>query len=289
MSLQPRNAIGHVAAFLRGSDPVYRERSIPAIIRLLVLVSVFYGIGTSLISFSPAWRAGYHSYFRAFGNAAFGTFLIWPHASVRFLNMNSRTIIDDIRAAAPPLTLPDKFPVPHRDKERDTLMLLKSVDPQKLGLGQLRTSSRAMGYWPTLTVVALSLAVPWGLRRKLWLLLWAILAVHVFLAFRLAISLLQNGFVDPDKSYRLFELSPWWFERLKQFDTFLNDNITFSYVGGVFVWLMVMVAMELWPVLWRKASGAFGRSKVGGEGGYRRQTLADLEAGGRASRRRGRG
>ena len=285
MSQQARSVFSYVAAFLRGSDSVYRERGIPAIVRMLVLVSIVYGLGAALINFWPAWRSGYQAYFRTFGNAAFEQFLMWPHASVRFLDMNSRTIIEDIRAAAPPLTLPDKFAVPHRDYEMDTLMLLKSVHPDKPGLGQLRTSSRLIAYWPMVTVLSLALAVPWGLRRKLWLLLWSIVAVHLFVVFRLAISVLQGGFADPGKSFRLFDLSAWWFDKLKRFDSVLNDNVTFSFVGGVIVWLAVVIVMELWPIARQKFASIWRGSPHRDDPRSGRQTFADFQAAGRASRR----
>jgi hypothetical protein len=260
MSQQPRRAASGFLAFVRGSDPKYRERRPAAIIRLLVMVSFYYAVGAALIAYWPAWRTGYHSYFRALGNASFEHFLLWPHASVHFLDLNSRDVIQNIRAKAPPLTLPEKFPVPHRDKVMDTLMLLKNVDPNALGLGQFRTSSRLIGYWPIVTVLALALATPWVWRRKLWLVLWCVLAVHLFVVFRLSISLLQAGFADPKKPFRVVDISPWWFDLLKRFDEVLNDNVTFSFVGGVFVWLAVVIGMELWPLARQKISGKLNSS-----------------------------
>lgn len=262
MSQQPRSAGSAFVAFLRGSDPKYRERRPAAIIRLLVMVSFYYAIGAALISYWPAWRAGFHTYFRTLGDASFEHFLLWPKASVHFLDLNSRDVIKNIRAKAPPLTLPDKFPVPHRSKEMDTLMLLKNVDPHALGLGQFRTSSRLIGYWPIVTVLALALATPWSGKRKLWLVFWALLSVHLFVVFRLAISLLQGGFADPDKPFRVVHISPWWFDKLKRFDTVLNDNITFSYIGGVLVWLIVVIGLELWPLAKQKIAGKLNASRT---------------------------
>lgn len=262
MSQQPRSFISAVLAFIAGSDPIYRERRPAAIVRLLFMVSIYYGIGALLIGYWPAWRTNYQSYFRGLGNSAFEQFLVWPHASVHFLDLNSPDVIKNIRAKAPPLTLPDSFPVPHRDKEMDTLMLLKNVDPSSLGLGQFRTSSRLIGYWPMVTVLALAFATPWRWPRKLWLIFWSVLAVHVFVLFRLAISLLQGGFADPGKPYRLVEIGPWWFDKLKRFDTVLNDNVTFNFIGGVFVWLVVVIAMELWPAMWQIVGSKFRSSRT---------------------------
>ncbi len=257
MSQQPRSLFSTSLAFLRGTDPEYRERRPAAIIRLLVMVSFYYSIGAALISYWPAWRSTYQSYFRGLGNAAFEQFLIWPRASAHFLDLNSPDLIKNIRAKAPPLTLPASFPVPHRDREMDTLMLLKNVNPASLGLGQFRTSSRLIGYWPIVTVLALVLATPWVWRRKIWMLLGSLLMVHLFVVFRLAISLLQGGFVDPDKSFRLFDLSPWWFGKLKQFDSVINDNPTINFIAPVFIWLIVVISLELWPSVLQTISDNF--------------------------------
>jgi hypothetical protein len=261
MSQLSRSAASAFLAFLRGSDPKYRERRPIAIIRLLVMVSFYYAIGAALIDWS-AWRTGYQNYFRALGNASFEHFMLWPNASVHFLDLNSRDLVKNIRAAAPPLTLPDKFAVPHRDKVMDTLMLLKNVNPAGPGLGQFRTSSRLIGYWPIVTAIALALATPWSGKRKIWLLFWSLIAVHVFVIFRLTISLLQGGFADPDKPYRVINISPWWFDKLKRFDAVLNDNVTFSFIGGVFVWLIVVIGLELWPVAKQKIAGKLQASRT---------------------------
>jgi hypothetical protein len=254
MSQQPRSAASSVLAFFGGSDPKYREAGIIAIIRFFVLLGFY---GTVLITYWPTCRSGYQSYFRGLGNAAFEQFLIWPKASVHFLDLNSPNLIKNIRAQAPPLTLPESFAVPHRDKEMDTLMLLKNVDPTRPGLGQFRTSSRLIGYWSMVSVLALALATPAMWRRKLWLIVWSLLAVHVFVAFRLAISLLQGGFADPVKPYRLVDMDPWWFDKLKRFDAVLNDNVTFSFIGGVFVWLVVVIGLELWSTARQKIGNRF--------------------------------
>lgn len=288
MSRQPHSVFGHVAAFVLGSDPVYRERSIPAIVRLLVLVSAFYGIGSALINFWPAWRSGYQSYFRALGDAAFEQFLVWPNASIRFLDMNSPTIIEDIRASVPdPLDKP--FPLPPRDKVKDTLMVMRNgaLTPPELGL--LRTSSQLMAYWPMLTIFALALATPWRWKRKLVLVLCCVVVAHAFIIGRLAVLALKGSFAVPSKRIRIVEISESSFSRLDRIESVLNDDPTLNFIAPVILWLLIVVALELWPVLKRRAAVLLGRSKFHDEGGYRRQTLAELEAAGRSSRKRERG
>lgn len=262
MSQPPRNVAASVLGFFRGSDPKYRERSITAIVRMLVVVLCYYALCTALITYWPAWRSGYQSYFRSLGNASFEQFLIWPNASVHFLDLNSPNLIKNIRAAAPPLTLPDAFAVPPRDKEMDTLMLLKNVNPSSPGLGQFRTSSHIIGYSPMALIMSCALATPWPGRRRIWVLFWSLLAIHAFVVFRLAISLLQAGFANPQKTYPLFKMTPWWFEKLKRFDSVINDNPTISYIAPVLIWLMVVAGLEFWTFARQKIAEKIKSSRT---------------------------
>lgn len=259
MSSSPRNP---VLAFFSGSDPKYREPGVSAIVRLFVLVCFYYAIGAALIGYWPAWQKGSQAYFRGLGDASFEQFLVWPHASVHFLDLNAPDLINDIRGKAPPLTLPDSFAVPHRDKVMDTLMLLKNIDPSRPGLGQFRTSSRLMAYWPLLTMLCCALATPWPWRRRIWLIVWCLVLAHAFIIVRLVILLMQAGFADPKKSYRLFDMSPFWFEKLKRFDSVLNDNPTVGFIAAVFLWLLVVVAMELWPLVRARLRAKLATSRV---------------------------
>jgi len=268
-------------AFIRGSDPAYWERSPVAVVRLLVMVCVFYAIGAALFLNWPAARKAYQSYFRGFGNAAFEQFLVWPKASIRFLDLNAPDVIKNIRAEAPPLTLPASFPVPQRDKSevKDTLMLLKNIDPSNPGLGQLRTGSRLHGYWSTVTVLALVLATPWNWKRKSWLLIWCVLLVHVFIAFRLSIYALQGGFAVPNKDFRLVNLNDFWFARLKGLDAVTNDNPTMNFIAPILIWLFVVAMMELWPIAWQKIRTSLIPARS------RRDPSTRMDRGGRRSRR----
>lgn len=256
---QPRSFAASVVAFLSGNDPKYRERSILAIVRLLVVLCFLYAIGAALLYYWPAGRSAYEKYFRGFGNAAFQQFVFWPTASIRFLDLDSRDIVQDIRNAAPPLTLPESFPVPQRDRTgvKDTLMLLKNVHPQHLGLGQLRTGSRLLGFWPTITVICLALATPWVWKRRFWLVLWSFLAIHLFIMLRLTIYALQGGFAVDGKDFQLMSLSPFWSNRLKGLDSVINDNPTTSFIAPVLIWLTLIVLMELWTVVRKRISGSF--------------------------------
>lgn len=256
---QPRSFFASIIAFLTGDDPKYRERSILAAVRLLVVLCLFYAIGAGTLYYWSPGRLAYERYFRGFGNAAFQQFLFWPTASIHFLDLNSRDIIQDIRNAAPPLTLPESFPVPQRDRGgvKDTLMLLKNIHPEHLGLGQLRTGSRLHAFWPSITIVCLALATPWGWKRRAWLLLWSFLSIHLFIYLRLTIYALQGGFAVDGKDFQLLWLSPFWSNRLKALDNVINDNPTTSYIAPVLIWLALIIFIELFSAVRKRFSGAF--------------------------------
>jgi len=112
------------------------------------------------------------------------------------------------------------------------------------------------------------------------------LTAHAFLIFRLSVSLLQAGFADPKKSYRLFEMNTSWFDALKRFDSVINDNPVFSIIAPVLVWLVVVIGMEMWPAVRQKISGGFRLSRTNRDFGTAdRQSFRDFERAGRHSSR----
>jgi len=254
-----RNAALRVVRFIWGADPKYRDRtSLTAIMRLVLVAGGLYAIAACLVTYWSPWNRAYQYYFRSFGDVAFSQFLLRPHASVRFLDLDSPTLIDDIRSAALPHTFPDGFPVPERDQIQDTLMVLKNTGSDHPGIGLLRTSSRPIGYWPTTMIIALALATPWTWKRRRWVLLWGFVLVHAFLATRLSIFLLKGGFADASKRFRLFEWSEVAFANLKRIDEVINDDPAINFVIPFVVWMVVMIGAELWRS-WRENAAASPR------------------------------
>ncbi len=233
--------------FIWGADPMYRDRTSPiAILRLVMVAGGLYAIAACLVSYWSPWNRAYQYYFRSFGDVVFSQFWLRPHASVRFLNLDSPTLIGDIRSAALPHTLPAGFPVPEPDQVKDTLMVLKNTSLDHPGIGLLRTSSRPIGYWPTAMIVALALATPWEWKRRRWALVWGFALTHVFIAARLSIFLLKGGFADSSKRFRLFEWSEVWFAHLKRIDEVINDDPAINFIMPVVVWMVVLIGVDLW-------------------------------------------
>lgn len=194
----------------------------------------------------PKWDATYSSWFRAGGNAVFSRFWFWPNASARFLDVNANDIQEQALAAAQPL-VPNSGRLPLKKPEgvKDTLVLLKNVDPKKPGLGQTHTSSRLIGYWPTAFTVALVLATPMRWWRRLVALLTGLILVNMFIAGRLTVLLLKGGFADATHRCRVIEPSPFWQDALSKLDEVVADNPTFTFVASVFIWLAAVFVAHL--------------------------------------------
>jgi len=254
-----RNIASRIVHFIWGADPKYRDRaSLVAILRLVMVAGGLYAIAVCLVTYWSPWNRAYQYFFRSFGDVVFSQFCLRPHASVRFLDLDSPTLIGDIRSAALPHTLPAGFPVPERDQIQDTLMVLKNTGLDHPGIGLLRTSSRPIGYWPTAIIVALALATPWEWKRRRWVLFWGFTLTHAFIAARLSIFLLKGGFADASKRFRLFEWSEFWFANLKRIDEVINDDPAINFIMPVVVWMVALIGIDLWRS-WRDRAAAAPR------------------------------
>lgn len=203
-----------------------------------------YAIAAALIIYESTWNRACQRYFRTFGDVAFSQFWIWPTASVRFLDLNSKSLVEEIRSAALPYDLPEGFPIPARGSVKDTLMVLKNTSQENPGIGLLRTGSRLIAYWPTSVVIALSLATPWEWKRRIWVLFWSLFLIHFFIAIRLSIYLMKGGFADASKRFVLFNWSEYWFEKLKAVDEVINDDPAVNFVVPIIVWLIVLFGLN---------------------------------------------
>ena len=120
---------------------------------------------------------------------------------------------------------------------KDTLMVLWN-DSTPGSFGGLKTSSRMMGYAPTVVIIALFLATPTTWQRRGWGLLWGLLLVHLFIAVRLSLTIAKDGFAA-EKAYALFRPSEFWFGVLKRVETVVVDNPTAYLAVCVIIWLLI--------------------------------------------------
>ncbi|MBI1825248.1 MAG: hypothetical protein HY287_04535 [Planctomycetes bacterium] len=232
-----------IRAFLLGSDPRYRERVSPrAILRIALISSFLFAVFASLYAYSPGWGRAYRWYFRGVNNVAFSQFWIWPRASIEFFDLNSPTLFADLRHAG----LPENFPVREADGVKDTLMLCKNSDDTHRRLGQLRTSSKIIGYWPTVMVMALAVATPWAWKRKRWVILWCFAAVHFLIVARLTLFALKGAFAVPTKALRVMAPSLFWSNTLQRLEEVVNDDPTFNFISAFVIWAVVLIVLEIW-------------------------------------------
>ncbi|MBU0717724.1 MAG: hypothetical protein KJ749_05695, partial [Planctomycetes bacterium] len=102
----------------------------------------------------------------------------------------------------------------------------------------LKTSSRLIGYTPTAVIIALLVATPMGWRRRGWGLLGGLVAIHLFILFRLTLTLAVKGFGAP-KPYALFDLSGFWMGVLEPLEEIFVHKPNVAMVVAVFLWLFV--------------------------------------------------
>ena len=174
----------------------------------------------------PGVQRGYAYAFRAVGNAVFARFWFWPDAGVRFINLVSLGP-GDLVPGTPAIEAAGTF---------DTLMELRRHGVPEIGY--LRTSSRYVGYGPTVVVIALVLATPLAWGRRGWALWWGMVWIHLFIVLRVTLTLTASGFAA-DKKYALFNPSPFWTGVLTRAESLVSDDPTVSFVVPAFVWFLV--------------------------------------------------
>ena len=224
-----------------------------------------------------SWVDGaYAGWFRGFGNVAFARFWFWGDASVQFLDLRNpdylQTVEDEfrLRIAAPMrqqteqelskrlgrrpsrkefaekyrrnmdaamMQVRMRYAATKHEGVKDTLMVMWN-DATPGYFGGLKTSSRMMGYAPTVVIIALFLATPTTWRRRAFGLLWGLLLIHLFIAVRLSLTLAKDGFAGTHK-YALFKPSEFWFGVLERVEEVVVDNPTAYLAMCVIVWLLI--------------------------------------------------
>lgn len=217
-----------------------------AVVRFAMIVMVIYA-GLTLLW--PMMERTYASCFRSFGNVVFSQFWIWPEGRVHFIDLFSPDMRDQVNATLPAV-LPAQQKLPGHEGVKDTLLVLKNRNTPA-NVGFLRTSSRITGYTPTAMLISLILATPAHWKKRLWLLFWGMLLVHMFIALRLTVFLLYSGYAA-DKPYAIFHPGSLMMDVLGRGKTILADNPTFSYLASVFLWLIVWITMQIWSTIGHK-------------------------------------
>lgn len=181
----------------------------------------------------------YATYFRGFCNAVF--FSGWLHSDgrARFLDLDAPDLVGEVEGATG-LPLRGRYAPPEPTPHKDTLMLLINRRVP-VPFGQMKTSSRLVGYEPTAVVLALLLATSFPTWTRRWIALAIGLAiVHGFIVLRLSLNLLVGGFAA-GRPYAVFHPSEFWFGVLNRADDILMQDPTASWTFPVFIWFLVVL------------------------------------------------
>ena len=159
----------------------------------------------------PGVMGAYRAYFRASGNLVFGAF-----GSKGAVVFNPR---------------------PGIRKGNDTRLTLRKRRPP-FPEADIDINSRMVAYRPTAFIIALCLATPIPWSRRWQALVWGLVGVQAFIAFRVGLFLLDvfsNG-----NSFAIYSFSPLVKGLLTPAATILFRSPAIHYVGPMFVWLLVV-------------------------------------------------
>lgn len=211
------------------------------IIRFAILVTVFYAMFTVA---RPYIERPYASWFRGYTNAVYSRFWFWGEGQVRFFDLHSSRLFEEIDEATPGKMSPRvKAILPRPEGVKDTLMvLMNNAKPGELGM--LRTSSGIIAFEPTIFLISFVLATPIVWRRKPFLLIVGLVFVHAFIAVRLA-PMLANEFFTPAKKYALGQGSETVLNTIQRFDQVFGENPTASWAMPFFLYLFAFFFASL--------------------------------------------
>ncbi len=145
-------------------------------------------------------------------------------------------------------------PHPGSTGAMDTNIELTNLRTRETSIRPRTIGSRHMGYIPTAFVAALMIATPVSLRRKTWALLWGLLAAHVFVMLRLAITVLRDFTLPGDMA--LFSPGPLT-DTLIQigFVVFAGTQIG-GFIVPILIWAVVSFRRSDWENLMRGGRSA---------------------------------
>lgn len=158
----------------------------------------------------PGVRDAYRSCFRAVGNVAFAS--VRGAGAVRF------------------------EPYSSDDQRKDTRLVLEKYRPFTVR-GRTELQSILLGYRPIAFLVALTVGAPITWRRRLWALLWGLIFVNLFIAFRVWIPILI-GF-SGDNQLALYSFPPVIDSLLGVLKLVLVQAPVVHYMAPTFIWMVV--------------------------------------------------
>lgn len=192
---------------------------------------------------------GYARAFQAANTQLFSRFWFWSAGQAVFIDLHAKDLVQRMDDATPgDLRTVPQLPVLRPTDVLDTLVII--MNREKPGpFGQFRIGSRQLGYWPAAWLLALILAKSLPLKRKVWALLFGMLLVHAFIAFRISIKLLEGGLAVPAKKYAVFQPGEFWSDVLKRANQIFVEDPTISFVIPTLIWFLVAFTRQDWAAV----------------------------------------
>lgn len=168
----------------------------------------------------PGFGAGYSKFYRAAGTFLFGSF--GRKGVVCFYPLSD-----------------GEYDVKIVFYNRDQV----APDGKMIPCGHIRHNSRLAGYIYAAFVVALILATPIPLRRRVRALFWGLILIHCFIVFKLAIWILYGFNQEPSP---LIVLNKFWQQALLITVNVFVHNLTFGFIVSFIIWILVSFRREDW-------------------------------------------
>lgn len=186
------------------------------VMRFIVMLVVVYG---AMMACWPVLGKGYSRLYRAGANFLFGWF--GSNGIVKFNESKDGWFDTEV-----------------------TLYNLEQADRNGTVKGiSIQHSSRRDGYMYVAYMMALIVATPISVRRKLWALLWGLLLMHCLIAVRLTSHIINTFSKEP---LYLFAISPFWKTKFDVFYQVCVVNVTFGFVAATFIWILVTFRRGDW-------------------------------------------
>ncbi len=107
---------------------------------------------------------------------------------------------------------------------------------------KLPLNSWQIGYLPTILFLALLIATPISIKRKLWAALWGLILVQLFILFKLYIKLLWT--FNGREWTEVVQLSGVWERLVSGLDYLFVQHIGTAVIIPVFIWIIVSFKKE---------------------------------------------
>lgn len=187
--------------------------------------------------------------FQAVNSRLFAQFWFWSAGRAVFIDLRAKDVVQRMDDATPgDLRTVRQLQVLPPTDVLDTLVLI--MNREKPGpFGQFRIGSRQLGYWPAAWLLVLILAKPLPRKRKAWAVVWGMVLVHAFIAFRLSIKLLEGGLAVPTKKYAIFQPGEFMLDVLKRMNQMFVEDPTISFVVPTLIWFAVAFTRQDWSLL----------------------------------------